>query len=312
MCEITRQLSKISSRLRRPLGTGARTLIVLSLFFTTGAHATSVDWPCVQVNGRTLCPRLSTVERNSAQSVAQPIAGHHCEIRSAQLFCQGDNHYGQVGNGEDSVHVAEAVPVRGLPAPVTQVTLGRFHTCAIADGRAYCWGRNTYGQAGAGERGFAPMPVLVAGLPSPVQQISAGDDFTCALSGGGVWCWGSNLSRALGVEGMAFRRTPAPVAGLEREVSALGAAGGGGCALQRGALYCWGSFGNPRATIARPQKVSSGDKNIQSFALTPGRGTAFDGRCFIGIPAVPLPGSPWFKAARQNPRQILNLGCLER
>jgi hypothetical protein len=49
------------------------------------------------------------------------------------------------GNTEDS---SVPVQVRGLVEGVAAVSTGRWHTCALAAGRAQCWGSNDDGQLG--------------------------------------------------------------------------------------------------------------------------------------------------------------------
>jgi serine/threonine-protein kinase len=42
--------------------------------------------------------------------------------------------------------------VNGIPNRVTQLSVGRGSTCAIAGGWVYCWGDNEFGQLGTGDR----------------------------------------------------------------------------------------------------------------------------------------------------------------
>ena len=42
---------------------------------------------------------------------------------------------------------------------ITAISAGGLHSCAVADGKAYCWGNNYYGQLG---NGTTPTPVPVA------------------------------------------------------------------------------------------------------------------------------------------------------
>lgn len=67
-----------------------------------------------------------------------------------------------------------------------------------ADGNAFCWGQNRYGEIGNGS-------VLPQSSPTPVASshrfatIDAGDGHTCALTLGGVaFCWGRNDVGAVG------------------------------------------------------------------------------------------------------------------
>ena len=68
---------------------------------------------------------------------------------SGYVYCWGDNHYGQLGTGsytELSDQPKLVVDAGGLTnGQVTSITSGDFHTCALSDGTAYCWGNNMVG-----------------------------------------------------------------------------------------------------------------------------------------------------------------------
>jgi alpha-tubulin suppressor-like RCC1 family protein len=78
---------------------------------------------------------------------------------------------------------------------LVSLTVGRQHACGLtADGTAYCWGDNSFGQLGDSTFGVArtaPTPVA-GGLK--FSQLSAGYEQTCGRTlGGDVACWGLNL-----------------------------------------------------------------------------------------------------------------------
>ena len=86
---------------------------------------------------------------------------------------------------------------------VTQVSAGGYHTCAIKDGQAYCWGLNTSGQLGDLTVANPNIPSKVSNRNgvfenSNVAQISAGEQHTCAIKGGAGYCWGSDSEGKLG------------------------------------------------------------------------------------------------------------------
>ena len=87
-----------------------------------------------------------TVTAISASSFA-----HTCAVADGLAFCWGVNKYGQLGNNSATDSgVPVAVDTVGALAgrTVTAVTAGNNHSCAVADGKAYCWGRNIYGRLG--------------------------------------------------------------------------------------------------------------------------------------------------------------------
>jgi len=63
--------------------------------------------------------------------------------------------------------------------------------CAIAMGRAFCWGKNFSGEVGDGTQDDKYVPTPVVGLGSGVTAISTGGEgHSCAIQRGNVYCWG--------------------------------------------------------------------------------------------------------------------------
>jgi alpha-tubulin suppressor-like RCC1 family protein len=69
-----------------------------------------------------------------------------------------------LGNGT-TADSAGPVPVIGLTAGVTAIAAGGDHSCAIAKGAVWCWGRNEAGQLGTDttDQDAHPVRVLVSG-----------------------------------------------------------------------------------------------------------------------------------------------------
>ena len=127
---------------------------------------------------------------------------HSCAIgESGNLYCWGQNTYGQLGRG-DTEHIgddelAEVSRPIDFGEPVVDAALGGLHTCVLLEsGVVRCFGDGTNGQLGyantddIGDNEPA-VSVGVVDVGGVVESISAGMIHTCAqLSGGNVVCWG--------------------------------------------------------------------------------------------------------------------------
>lgn len=139
---------------------------------------------------------------------------HSCAVKSdGSAWCWGLNDSGQLGDDSNSMpNTDEPSGVYGLGSGsgVSAITTGSFHSCAIVNGGAWCWGDNDYGQLGDTTTTDSDTPVPVDGLATGVTAISAGSSHTCAIVGGAAKCWGEGTSGQLG-DGSAFASTPASV-----------------------------------------------------------------------------------------------------
>jgi cysteine-rich repeat protein len=78
------------------------------------------------------------------------------------------------------------------------------HLCAIVNGGARCWGDNTYGQLGRGDKTSTTLADLSSnidlGTGAVVTGVAVGYAHSCAvLKDGKTKCWGSNESGQLGI-----------------------------------------------------------------------------------------------------------------
>lgn len=114
--------------------------------------------------------------------------GHICGVSASQLYCWGNNSWGQTGTGTISGTVSAPTRVTGAPPLISALSAGSYHTCALDDsGVAYCWGAAVGGQLGIGSGVFsnspcAPYacrttPVRIETTPITFSSISAGYDF---------------------------------------------------------------------------------------------------------------------------------------
>jgi alpha-tubulin suppressor-like RCC1 family protein len=137
-------------------------------------------------------------------------------------------------------HSASALPQDSLS--FGSISAGATHTCALTTGgEAYCWGDNSEGELGSGDRFDSDVPTPVIG-GIRFLTIDASVEFTCGLTTSGeAYCWGRNDTHALG--NGAMPRSDAPVLVTGGQLFRAVAAGGDhacGVAVD-GVAYCWGS-----------------------------------------------------------------------
>jgi alpha-tubulin suppressor-like RCC1 family protein len=176
----------------------------------------------------------------------------------------------------------------GPGVQVTRVSAGTSHTCAVlSDQRAFCWGRDTFGQINGPAGADAVGPTLVA---RDVIDIAAGGTHTCVVhTDAGVECWGSNSDYQLGITNPdAGQRSTLAIAA--RSVSA-GARFT--CAVAGAEILCWGSnsdlqVGNGSVS----SRVLPGTMNLVTIAEAVAAGDAHT--CALmtvnGVPSVKCVG----------------------
>jgi alpha-tubulin suppressor-like RCC1 family protein/plastocyanin len=140
----------------------------------------------------------------------------------------------------------------GAPAQAsgpTAITVGTYHSCAVMNGGAWCWGYGEVGQLGDGQGANSNVPVQVFPPGSGVTDISAGYEFTCAVKDGEAWCWGANGEGQLGTGDKNGSDVPVrvcapgetiPCKQFLSGVTAIAAGYEHTCALTGGEVWCWG------------------------------------------------------------------------
>lgn len=104
-----------------------------------------------------------------------------CAVSQAgAAYCWGDNHEGQLGDGSGAEGSDVPVPVdtSGVLAGIqlNQVAVGGEFACASdANGSAYCWGDNYYGELGDGSSTSSSVPVRVGAQPPTGVQATPGN-----------------------------------------------------------------------------------------------------------------------------------------
>ncbi len=190
---------------------------------------------------------------------------HTCALLTGgHVRCWGDNAYNQLGLGHTNSrgdylpYEMGPVDLGGSGIAVKVVAAGNTTCALLSDATLRCWGENTYGQLGRGNKesyfgstpntlGAVPVGGRAGGAELDVVDVATGGGSTCALLEGGiVKCWGGNHYGQLGAgEDTDFSATTVPedIPDVDVGGTAIGIGVGGAhaCALlSTGRLRCWG------------------------------------------------------------------------
>lgn len=202
-------------------------------------------------------------------------AQHTCGVDADGVaYCWGLNVEGELGSrtGDTCKLAGIKFSCSKTPVRVTgghkflMISAGARHTCGVgADGQAYCWGANDFGQLGTAAPATCRHPMVgiaysCADTPMPVagghrfSMVGAGLRHTCGLTTTGtVLCWGRNDRGQLGTAapmelcgelgqraGDPCSREPVAITGTGRFV-AVAVGSNHNCAVTgTGAVSCWG------------------------------------------------------------------------
>jgi alpha-tubulin suppressor-like RCC1 family protein len=129
---------------------------------------------------------------------------HTCAVTTdGEAYCWGKNDKGGLGDGT-GINAWTPVRVGGalLTKSVTKIATNSYGynteetTCAIAEGKPYCWGKANRGQMGDGvspaTHNLLPVATDMSGVLSgkTVTDITLGNTHVCALADAQVYCWG--------------------------------------------------------------------------------------------------------------------------
>ena len=191
---------------------------------------------------------------------------HTCAVANGSVLCWGTNAYGGKLGISDPANDYVPVLIQGFTSRVTALTGGYYHSCALVDSAAKCWGSNSFGELG---NNAVPTPstsaVQVQGLTSGVSSIAAGVNVhTCALVAGQMRCWGDNDYGELGDGSTTRSPVPVQVQGLSSGVTAIAVGAYHSCAIVNDEVRCWGdnSFGE----LGNNSTVNSLDPVLVQFA----------------------------------------------
>jgi len=183
---------------------------------------------------------------------------------------------GDAGDGPSTDASARdaALDAGGTCLVVSDVALGRVHTCAIDVTQGlWCWGAAHDGRLGLDGTGTAETVDAPSALDGRWDDVAAGESHTCALTSDGyLFCWGDNSRLQQGATSPAIVTVPTRIATADRFVS-VEAGLYHTCALRSdGALVCFGANesgqlgrGDRSATSPGPARV--GTRTYERYAL---------------------------------------------
>ena len=184
-----------------------------------------------------------TVKSFAQGGVTKISAGgwHTCAIHNGAAKCWGSQSYGSLGDGiSNGTSSMSAVQVKNLTSGVSDISAGRYFSCAVHNGGAKCWGIGRDGRLGNGSTSNKSFPTIVSGLSGGVQKVSAGWYHGCAIHNGAAKCWGAGMYGRLGNGSENDQMTPTTVSGLTSGVTDISVGAYHTCAVHNGAAKCWG------------------------------------------------------------------------
>lgn len=148
--------------------------------------------------------------------------GHACALnRNGVVYCWGRGHGGQLGRGGVAPDpVPRPINAPGGDSVFTALAVGGDHACAIrqSDRRLLCWGRNEFGQLGAGDRVSERPPLPVSGNDEFL-GVAAGPLNTCGWTASAVLCWGANAAGQVGIASFNDQLNPVQVGSSSADIA---------------------------------------------------------------------------------------------
>jgi hypothetical protein len=204
------------------------------------ADGTVREWGMLVNNGiaQTMSQEPGITDALQISAGGQPFSSLTACVRQAAggVSCWGQGLLLGVPPGTFTTSPVALTFSRGS-LPITHLSVGANHACAIQFGVASCWGDNSVGQFGNGTTISSGAPVVVV----TASKAFAGNNSTCFIfSNGTMGCAGLNSSGQLGNGTTTNASTPQTVAGLG-DVTEVGMGMAHVCALRGdGTVRCWG------------------------------------------------------------------------
>ncbi len=224
---------------------------------------------------------------SSVKFVSYSSDTHHCSVsaitENGDLYCWGNNNYGQVGNGTIE---NQAIPVKVL-SDVKSISYGRstvitgipgsawYYTSSVLaiteDGDLYCWGDNRDGQVGNGAiKKNQTIPVRVLSDVKSILFSLNADNYSVSaiMENGDLYCWGCNKYGQIGNGTIETQTIPVKILSDVKSISLFG--NSVSAITENGDLYRWGynrdgQIGNGTTkNQLTPVKILSEVKSITS------------------------------------------------
>jgi hypothetical protein len=214
----------------------------------------------------------SSADETGRIIAVDPVTNHDGIARAIAVlgFAPGEQVFHAEADGFDDRAAFTITAVRGpvLEAVSLMNASGSDHMCALdAEGVAWCWGYNGFGQLGHGTTGSSDIAKRVL-TSQRFTTIAGSYSVTCGIAvDHSLWCWGYNGGDASGVGlfgngGTEGSAVPVPAAtGLsvvDIDIDASTA-----CAVTTaGEAWCWGRIITPAGNMESrlPVKVESSER----------------------------------------------------
>jgi len=248
--------STIKTQVAKPCGTYFTKIAVTGSTSCGISYGKAYCWgngSVYQLGNASTSNSLTPVAVNTAlmSGKVTDISGS-CAVANGKAYCWGSNSAGQVGNGTVvNAPTPVAVNTSVMTGTVTAISAGGGgHTCAIADGKVYCWGQNNAGQLGNNTitSSLYPVAVDMSGVSGKFTAISTSIQYTCGIAGGKAYCWGQGsysptANGHLGNGTTLSYKVPTAVttslmSGTVTDISTSPSAFT--CAVADNRAYCWG------------------------------------------------------------------------
>jgi alpha-tubulin suppressor-like RCC1 family protein len=266
-----------------------------------------------QVWGRDATGRLGPGDERwfSVSTAWQEVAsgfGFVCALATdASLWCWGNNHWLQLGDGTGT---RRSSPTR-IPGRWKAVAAGGPSACAIRENDTlWCWGMNIEGGIGDGTPFDRPQPVQEATVAT--WRTAALGLYGCGIrnADASLWCWGRNEEGTLGDGTLQPRYGPVRIGGDHRFRS-VSTGQLHACAIDESdAVWCWGANRAGQAGVADTEVVTTPQRAVDTepyATVATGHGLSCgirtDGTlwCWGQLPFEPVEGAP---APGPSPRRM--------